>query len=220
MKNFIVLVALLGLTACSTMQPPRYAVSVDNIQALKQLDGARLKVSSLNQSAKFSPNCRLMGPIEPADGLTFSQFISKALNDEFKMANVYADDGAQLTGDITKIEFSSSAGLTNGYWDIAITLTSSNGKSFEAANLYTFKSGFDAVTACNATADALTPAVQDLIKSTITHPSFKDLLTATAPVQDTYSKLEKLAELRDNGVVTDDEFQTEKTKLLSDSNLE
>jgi hypothetical protein len=158
------------------MQPPRYAVSVDNIQVLKQLEGAKLKVSSLSQSASFSANCRLMGPVEPADGLTMSQFVTKALNDEFKMANIYAEDGTQLTGDITKIAFSSVSGLTGGFWDLALKLTSSNGKTLESANRYKFKSGFDAITACNATADALTPAVQDLIKAAVTDPGFKDLL--------------------------------------------
>jgi hypothetical protein len=43
-------------------------------------------------------------------------------------------------------------------------------------NKYNFKSGFDAVTACNATADALSPAVQDLIKATVNNPSFVRLL--------------------------------------------
>lgn len=176
MKNLMITVALLALTACSTMQPPRYAVSVDNVQVLKQLDGAQVKVASLIQSAKFSSNCRLMGPIEPADGLTVPEFVAKAINDEFKMANIYAEDGIQLTGDITQIGFSSMAGMTGGYWDIAVTLTSSNGNSLEASNRYKFKSGFDAITACNATADALTPAVQDLIKSAVTDPNFKGLL--------------------------------------------
>jgi uncharacterized lipoprotein YajG len=37
----------------------------------------------------------------------------------------------------------------------------------------------------------------------------------TAPAQDTYAQLEKLAKLRDDGILTDEEFQTEKTKLLS-----
>jgi hypothetical protein len=43
-------------------------------------------------------------------------------------------------------------------------------------NKYTFKSGFDAITACNATADALTPAVQDLINATVNDPKFALLM--------------------------------------------
>lgn len=37
----------------------------------------------------------------------------------------------------------------------------------------------------------------------------------TTSADDTYTKLEKLAKLKDDGVITDNEFQTEKTKLLS-----
>ena len=92
------------------------------------------------------------------------------------MAGIYSEDGVKITGAITKIEFSSVSGLTNGYWDIGIQLESSNGNTVSVTNKYSFKSGFDAITACNATADALSPAVQDLIQATVTHPGFEGLL--------------------------------------------
>jgi hypothetical protein len=117
-----------------------------------------------------------MGPIEPADGLTIPQFVSKAFNDELKMADIHSKEGVKLTGDITNIAFSSISGLTNGYWDISIELRSTNGSTLTASNKYEFKSGFDAITACNATADALSPAVQDLIGAVIAHPGFSSLL--------------------------------------------
>ncbi len=176
MKKLLILSLLIAISGCSTMQPPRYSVSVDNIQALKKYDNAKAEVVSFSQSAEFSSNCRAMGPIEPADGLTISAFISKALNDEFKMAGVHAGDGVKIKGDVKKIEFSSISGLTNGFWDIAIQLNSSNGETLSISNKYTFKSGFDAITACNATADALTPAIQDLIKAAVTDPNFSKLL--------------------------------------------
>ena len=176
MKKVVVLASVLMLSACSTMQPPRYAVSVDNIQSLKQISDIKGEFVSLNQPNKFSSNCRLMGPIEPADGLSIPEFITKAFNDELKMAEKYAKDTVTVTGDITKIEFSSITGLTNGYWDIGLSLESSNGKTLNVSNKYSFKSGFDAITACNATADALSPAVQDLIKATVKHPEFAELM--------------------------------------------
>lgn len=176
MKKVVLAVSLLALSACSTMQPPRYAVSVDNIQTLKKFKEIKGEFASLNQQTKFSSNCRMMGPIEPADGLTIPQFITKAFNDELKMAERYSSDTVQITGDITKIEFSSISGLTNGYWDIGLSLKSSNGESLTVNNKYSFKSGFDAITACNATADALSPAVQDLIYVTVNHPDFSKLM--------------------------------------------
>ena len=92
------------------------------------------------------------------------------------MAGIHSEDGASITGDVTKIDFSSSAGLTNGFWDIAVDLQSSNGNTLSASNKYDFKSGFDAVTACNASADALTPAVQYLINKIVTDLQFSSLL--------------------------------------------
>ena len=175
MKKIVLIAAVLGLSACSTMQPPRYSVSADNVLALKTLEGIEGEVVSLNMGTSFSSNCRLMGPIEPADGLSIPQFISKAFNDELKMSEKYSSDGSKLSGNITKIEFSSITGLTNGYWDLGMTLSSDNGKQINVDNRYSFKSGFDAITACNATADALAPAVQDLIKATISHPEFVTL---------------------------------------------
>ena len=55
-------------------------------------------------------------------------------------------------------------------------LKSSNGKSMDVASRYEFTSGFDAITACNQTAQSLGPAVQDLIKKTVTDPQFAVLL--------------------------------------------
>ncbi len=72
------LVLALMLSACSTM--PRYAVSVDNNQALKILSVINGEFVSLNQPVKFSSSFRLMRSIEPAVGLTIPQFISKAFN--------------------------------------------------------------------------------------------------------------------------------------------
>lgn len=169
-------VLALSISACSTMQPPRYAISVDNVQALKAYGDAKVEFASLIQTASFSSNCRMMGPIEPADGLSVPQFITKAFNDELKMASIYDNEGVKLTGDVVKVEFSSISGLTNGYWDLGLKVNSTNGQSLDVENKYEFKSGFDAITACNATADALSPAVQDLIKATIAHPDFEKLL--------------------------------------------
>jgi len=178
MKKVVLAISVLLLSACSTMQPPRYAVSVDNIQSLKKLPNVQGEFVSLNLPNNFSSNCRLMGPIEPADGLTIPQFITKAFNDELKMADKYSSDAVKISGNVTHIEFSSISGLTNGYWDIALQLQSTNGSSITVSNKYAFESGFDAITACNATADALSPAVQDLIKATVNHPDFAKLMQA------------------------------------------
>ena len=172
-KKLALTLTVIALSACSTMQPPRYSISVDNNQALKQMNTINGEFVSLTQSVKFNSNCRLMGPIEPADGLSIPEFITKAFNDELMMADRHTDDGVKITGDITKVAYSS----VSGYWDLGLILRSSNGESLNVDNKHSFESGFDAITACNASADALSPAVQDLIKATINHPDFELLMT-------------------------------------------
>ncbi|MGO2509453.1 MAG: hypothetical protein ACTH6Y_10705 [Vibrio hibernica] len=139
MKKVVLALSVLALSACSTMQPPRYAISVDNNQALKHLETIKGEFANLNQPVKFSSNCRLMGPIEPADGLSVPEFITKAFNDELKMADKYSKDSIKVTGDITKVEFSS----VSGYWDLGLSLNSNNGTSLTVNNKYSFESGFD-----------------------------------------------------------------------------
>lgn len=117
-----------------------------------------------------------MGPIQASDGMTIPQFVEKAFTDELKFASLYSDTGVALTGSINRIEFSSTSGLTNGYWHLGMELKSSNGRSMSFDNRYEFKSGFDAITACNQTAQALGPAVQDLIKKVVTNPGFGGLI--------------------------------------------
>ena len=149
---------------------------MDNNQALKQYAGAAVRVSPVTAAGTYDANCRLMGPIQASDGMTIPQFVQKAFNDELKFANIYSDSGATLTGTMTKISFTSSSGLTNGRWDLGLTLMSNNGKTTNVESSYNFKSGFDAITACNQTAQALGPAVQDLIKKAVTDPQFGGLI--------------------------------------------
>lgn len=176
LKKIILMPILLMATACSTMTPARYSMSIDNNQALKKFDGSKVRITSMTPPANFDAACRLMGPIQASDGMTIPQFVEKALNDEFKFANIYSESGTSLKGTLKAIDFSSTTGLTGGFWHINMELNSSNGKSMNVDNRYDFKSGFDAITACNQTAQALGPAVQDLIKKAVTHPEFAELI--------------------------------------------
>jgi hypothetical protein len=181
-KNRLVLTTITWLitawltSSCSTMTPARYSVSVDANQALKSMTNVRVYLANLSPPKDEDSNCRLMGPIKAGDGLTITEFIQKAFNDEFKFADRFDQTGVRLEGEVTEIEFSSIDGITNGHWALALTLSSSNGHSMSANVDYRFKSGFDAITACNQTADALGAAVQDLVVRTVTDPQFKQLV--------------------------------------------
>jgi hypothetical protein len=120
--------------------------------------------------------CRAVGDVKIENGLTVPQFIQKSFNDELKFAGIHAGNGVQLKGNLTRIEFSSSASLVKGYWDLALNLSSSNGKSMSVENRHDFDSGFDGATACNNTSQALAQAAQALIRKTVADPRFGTLV--------------------------------------------
>ncbi len=112
---------------------------------------------------------------QDADGESFEEYIRKAFIADLDIAEVYsAAAPVTLTGRLDAIDFSS--GLTDAAWDIALTISSSNGKSLSVDNHYSFAGNFVGEVACNQTAQALMPAVQDLIGKMITHPDFAALL--------------------------------------------
>ncbi len=177
MKKYlpVVLGAAMVASGCSTMTPARYSVSVDANQQLKRLVGTRVVLTNLAEPPSQDINCRLMGPIQAGDGMTVTGFIQKAFNDEFKFADLYDQTGHQLEGRVTKIQFSSSSGLTNGWWELGLVLNSESGATLSTNIHHDFKSGFDAITACNQTAQALGAAVQDLVVKTVSNPGFEAL---------------------------------------------
>lgn len=177
MKKILIAISMVALmSGCSTMTPARYSASADNQMVLRSLPDASAHISEVTISTDYNASCRMMGPVQAVDGMTVPEFIGQAMEEEFKMAGIYSTEGSSLTGDIRRLAFSSVSGLTGGWWDIEMTLTSPNGESVDAEIRYEFTSGFDAITACNQTAQALGPAVQDLINQLISNPNFAVLV--------------------------------------------
>jgi len=181
MKSFAVsaacLVAVAVLSGCSTYAVPRYSISADNVVALKKLD-ANVGVGAFTQTPiqNQEPNqimCRGVGPIKTPDGETFSEFVRSALVSELKISGTYAVSApVQLTGNLNHIDFSS----VSGTWNLDLTVSSSNGHSLSKSESYSFTSSYYGETACNQTAQALMPAVQDLISKIVGDPEFSTLI--------------------------------------------
>lgn len=177
-----VLVAVISiaglLVGCETPTTQRYAISADNNQAIKALNTSGVGLGDFAAPAEFSATCRALGPLHVADGLTHTQYIRKAFEDEMKVAGAFAVGAPRvsLTGKVNKLEFSSSRGLTGGSWTIDLTLTSSNGKALTVNEYYEFDSGFVANEACRNTAEAFSRAVQNLVGKTVRDPAFASLL--------------------------------------------
>jgi hypothetical protein len=118
--------------------------------------------------------CRGVGPIKTPDGEAFEEFVRKALVDELTIAEVYASDArTTITGRLDSIDFSSGMGAT---WNIGLTITSSNGQTLSVSEEYKYTSSYYGETACNQTAHALMPAVQNVVGKVIRHPNFPELL--------------------------------------------
>jgi len=179
MRQIVIALSALALTACSTYMPQRYSISADNNVALKSIDAGNINVGTFTGLARFDNSCRAAGPISPPDNMSFEGYIQKALADELKVAGKFDDKAPKitLTGSLEKLAFSSSRGLTGGSWDIGLRVHSSNGKSTFVSEYYEFNSGFVADTACKQTAEAYFPAVQNLIGKMVKSPDFIGLIT-------------------------------------------
>ena len=171
-------IVLVGVSGCSTYSVNRYAVSVDNITSLKNIADSNINVGAFNTAgeSKTSIMCRGVGPIKTPDGQSFENFIRKAFIDELTMAGVHDQNApVTLTGTLDSIDFSSASGS----WDIAMTLKSSNGNSISVTESYSYTSSFYGETACNQTAQALMPAVQNLIGKIVQNERFPQLLAGS-----------------------------------------
>jgi hypothetical protein len=174
------LIVGLTLTGCSTYAASRYSISADTLTALQTFRGQTVAVGpfTARTPGKTEITCRGVSPIKTPDGEPFEEFIRKALIAELTIAEIYAASApVVLTGMIESIDFSS--GFTNAdaaAWDIALTLRSQNGKSVAVTEHYVFISGWYGGTACNQTAQAFVPAVQNLVGTAVRHPEFPGLL--------------------------------------------
>lgn len=162
---------------CSTYTTPRYSINADTNVALKTMGIANVAVGAFTGPRQFDTSCRGAGPLAPPDGITHTAYVKKALEDELKVAGAHAANSPKVTlnGNVNRMEFSSSRGITGGSWDIDLTLTSSNGRSMNVVEHYEFQSGFIADTACKQTAEAFMPTVQNLIGKIVRSSEFKSL---------------------------------------------
>lgn len=174
-KIFVTLILAVVMTGCSTYSANRYSISVDNVTALKEINGTKLDVGEFTASKPGQTEimCRGVGPIKTPDGQTFENFIKKALVDELKIAEAYSNSAKiTLTGNLDAIDFSSSSGT----WNLALTVNSSNGNSLTVSENYSYTTSFYGETACNQTAQALMPAVQNLIGKVVQNNEFRKLM--------------------------------------------
>lgn len=172
----LVALAAWAAAGCVSMTPATYMVSTDSRAALQKHSGIRVAVSGIANPPTFDPMCRAAGNVTIADGMSLGQFVAKGFNDELKYAGLHGEGGVRLKGALTRIAFSSSAGLTGGWWDMGLALESSNGSVMAIDHRYDFEAGFVGVSACNNVSREFGTAVQGLVHKTVTDPRFAGLL--------------------------------------------
>lgn len=175
-KIILALSIVLLMSGCSTYSTGRYSISTDNVMALRSLNGKTLNVGSFTatNAGQKEIMCRGVGPIKTPDGEPFAEFIRKAFLDELKISNSYSPTSSlTLTGNLEAIDFSSA----NGTWNLLLSVKSTNGKSMLVSESYPFTTSFVGETACNQTAQAFIPAVQNLVGKVVRSNDFVTLLT-------------------------------------------
>lgn len=155
-----------------------YSISTENLIALKQIaqKGNTVKLGKFTDSGKDerSVMCRLATPIGTPTGETFASYIQNAMKKEMIVAGVYSDSAKNtLTANLNDIYGSTTLG--NAYWDIDMTVKSTNGKSLRVKSRYDYESSFSAYSACSEMQRSFPLAVQKVIKEIITNPKFVSL---------------------------------------------
>lgn len=174
-KLAIVGLSIVVLSGCSTYATNRYSISADNVVALKQYKDSEVSVGrfTATKPAQTSIMCRGVGPIKTPDGEAFEDFVRGALVSEMKIAEIYSENGKNtITGNLDEIDFNSNSGV----WSLSITVNSSNGKQLKISENYKYTTSFYGETACNQTAQALMPAVQNVITKLVQHKEFSLML--------------------------------------------
>lgn len=174
-KLMVAGISIAVLSGCSTYATNRYSISADNVVALKQYKASEIGVG---QFTATKPNqteimCRGVGPIKTPDGESFEAFVRGALISEMKIAEILSEEGKnQITGNLDEIDFNSNSGI----WTLSLTVNSSNGKQLKVNENYKYSTSFYGETACNQTAQALMPAVQNLISKLVQNKEFASML--------------------------------------------
>lgn len=165
------------LSGCSTTSGGTpYKASTHNVITIQeQAAGVKVRLLPFTAAADVSdsPWCRANGPISLGSGKSPAQFIHDAFQEELFMAQAYSTSApTAISGRLDALTFSS---ISPANWEIAITLSSTTGASYQVKNRYEYETSWNAFDACKNVADAFAPAVQDTLKKAVSDARFKTL---------------------------------------------
>ena len=169
----------LAATGCSTYAAARYSVSPETVSALRAYRSMTVAVGPFTAArpGETEITCRAVGPIKTPDGESFEEFVRRAFIAELMMAELYAVAAPfTLTGHLRRLDFTSGVYFTDAAWDLELLVKSSNGKTLVATERYAFKASYGGDAGCQNTAQALMPAIQNVVAKAVRDPVFPNLL--------------------------------------------
>jgi hypothetical protein len=170
-------IILILASGCSSYTVAKYGISPGNVTTLRAVSGQKVNVGAFTAAkpGQTEMMCRAVGPIKTPDGQPFEEYVRKALIDELRVAELFADTAPiTLTGSLNKIDFSSN--IPTGKWNLDVTVRSSNGNAVTVVEAYEYETSFIGEKGCALTAQAFGPAVQSLIGKLVRTPEFAGLL--------------------------------------------
>lgn len=172
------LALLLAATGCTNYLAPRYVPAAMNQARLAQRPAHKVALGAFRSLESFDSLCRLAGFVSPPDDLGVDEYIRHALEDELALAGWLEPHypHVTLTGELELAEFSSMRAIVGSSWTLQLRVHSSNGRALVVSEEYESSSGLDGMIACKQTAEALMPAVQDLLQALLKRPQFSSLL--------------------------------------------
>lgn len=164
--------------AARSPPPARYQTSEDTNRTFKAFSGGKAAVTGLGAPAMEHSDCRAYGPLPTEFQITIPQFIAKAMYEELKAADLYDGvNGAQWSGEVTRIALSVNPSRTSGWWDLAVRIRSDTGTEVSAESRHMFDLGSDVREACEyAAPEALSAATATLLRNLAAQPGFSSLL--------------------------------------------
>lgn len=172
-----VVLATVLFTGCG-IKTSEYNVSADNVQKLRDYKELKLDVSNFTatKAGESSILCRLAETVSTPKGESFEEYIKDALISELKMAGTFdKNSDLKVSGNLNNIYGSTMFG--DAYWEINVTITSTNGKSLTVNTKREYPSSYLASTACNNMGTSFSPTIKQLIADILNHKDFPSLLT-------------------------------------------
>jgi hypothetical protein len=174
--RYLVVLIVPFMIGCTTYSAVRYAPMAETVAILRQHRSTPVNVGAftMKNPRGASIDCRGAGPVQTPDDEPIEEYVRKALVSELIMAEMYSQTApVTLTGFLEEFDFSSM----KGRWKMTLVVTSSHGRQVTVSEDYDYDFHFIGDVACRQTAHAMTPAVQNLIRTLVQHPGFPALLS-------------------------------------------